>query len=394
MRTITVRGDRARAMVGSRRMRSVLLILLLAWTYGGCGGRLTAPRTEACDSARGRVIEVLVSRPADERRLASGLTSADSRARQELSAWVAGPFRRGADPVEFEREPASPMPRGGISRLRIRVVPRSQVESGLRRNDVDLAVLHGPPLDPTLLEPSRGLRVDRLEAWEITWALWLNPRARWLNDPRLRRWLVDVIDRPALLELVLAGHGDLVGGLFVDESPRVAVRPPRPLSHDARPRLELLLDEDEPGAGPIAARLKAELDSQGFQIVLVPRSGESFRRTLGSSDFSIALLTQASGAGEALATLSATLSAINPQPVELSRALAEARLIQNPKLHGDLARSVARSLGLDGRLTALVRTRAWRVAGPGLRVRRPSGSDHLDLPSARLVPTGRTAYQP
>jgi hypothetical protein len=342
---------------------------------------------------------VLVTRPADADRLARALTSSVSRPSGRSQNGGSGPFRRSRDFGEFERDPAARTPRGGISRLRIATLPAELVtarllQKALLQNEADVAVIHGAAFNPDLLRTVRGLRVERLRAWEITWALWLNPRARWLNDPTLRRWLVSAMDREALLDLALAGQGDLVEGLVLDEAAGSIVEARRPLSPESRPRLELLFDEDEPGGAPIAARLKAELDARGFDIVLIHRRGEEFLRRIAAGTYSMVLLSHTASAGDPWAALSATLSAIHPRPEELNRALSESRYLEDPRELVGLARRVEHALVLDGRLTTLVRTRAWRLIGPGLRARRVSGADHLGLLRARLEPMGRPVFSP
>lgn len=129
----------------------------------------------------------------------------------------------------------------------------------------DLAVLYGAqvPIDP---QQSDRFAVARLEGWDRTYAMWLNPEARWTHDPTFRRWMAAHVDRDGIVDLLFAGQGSPAGSLTGDRPPDTTPPDLRPFSAASRPRLSVLHDASDEAAEAIASRLKADLDRHGLIV--------------------------------------------------------------------------------------------------------------------------------
>jgi hypothetical protein len=129
----------------------------------------------------------------------------------------------------------------------------------------DVGVLYGVEAARALSEDS-ALAWTRLPEWDRVLGLWLDPDSRWLADPALRAWIAAVVDRERLVRVVFSGHALATPGR--NDGP-----PNRPLGSATRPRLPLRYAPGDPYARAMAAAIKADLQSRGFDIEIGSHAG-------------------------------------------------------------------------------------------------------------------------
>jgi len=236
--------------------------------------------------------------------------------------------------------------------------------------------------DPAF-EASFGRDVDRADAprraepWDVTWALWLNPEARWTADPTFRAWLAHAIDRDDLARSILAGHGRSARGLLEDpdaaEPPAPAVRP---FSDGARPRIAVAHDAGDPVAAGLASRLKARLGEVGVEVDVAPVGRLPFEAVGRERHPAAILFAHRPAVADPALGLLETVAGLGPSAGVAADALRR-RPFDEVDARTARARAVQDDLLGSARLIPLVRGEAW-VSGD-LGRRRPA-------PDGRLAP--------
>ncbi|MDX1389311.1 MAG: hypothetical protein R3344_08975, partial [Acidobacteriota bacterium] len=134
-----------------------------------------------------------------------------------------------------------------------------------RLGQLDLALVYGRRAARIREDlAATGGTMTRLPGWDRTYLLWLNPGTgrRWTRDPEFRAWLRGQIDGEEMVEYVFAGEAEPAHGPWsVQRSTDVESRWRVPTG--IRPRVTLSLDEDDPLASAVGARLKAEIEELG-----------------------------------------------------------------------------------------------------------------------------------
>jgi hypothetical protein len=274
--------------------------------------------------------------------------------------WGGGAFRRQIGMTELERA----VPNGGntasVDRISFVHDIERDVVSRLESGEIDLAVVYGRTAQE--IPPRSPLRKRRLEAWDKVYALWVDPQARWVNDPVFRRWIAARIDRESMARYLFGEQAQATGGLLDRE---VHARSPvvgRPFSSTSSPRLSLSFDARDPHAASIAARVKAvlERESPNLRLELVDDAG---RPRDGSQ---LVLLGHHPPVSDPLLSLLDTLWPLRGMAAEDIRRLLRATRIDDDVRRRARALEIERRLIEDARLLPLVRLHAWLVDRSGL----------------------------
>jgi hypothetical protein len=141
-----------------------------------------------------------------------------------------GPFAPSAS-ATLGRNPHYGGPAPFLDELK-RVGPDEEMTLLMRIGEADLGVSYGKAEGTLRGDLGDDFRLERLERWDRTYCLWLDPADRWINDPQLRRWLGRRIDRTAMVRYLFDGAGEQAWALvpaLAGESPAAApsVRPRR-----------------------------------------------------------------------------------------------------------------------------------------------------------------------
>ena len=238
----------------------------------------------------------------------------------------------------------------------------------LRIGEADLAVVHGRSADRLLEGAAAPLAGRRLPAWDRTYALWLRPDSRPLNDPALRRQIDTWIDRRSLVHYLFAGAARPVWSLIPDPGEPAGEQrdAPSPYRTTGNPRLSLLFDDGDPDARAIAARVRADLLPQGIRVVLDPAPTGEFRSRLEGGEQPLALIAHQPSTPDPALGLRETLSPLGADAAEAVDALDRACAVREPEMRRAAAALVESALRADGRLIPLVRLQAWLVTRDGL----------------------------
>jgi len=240
----------------------------------------------------------------------------------------------------------------------------------LRVGEIDLAVVFGRTASELVAAAAPRLSISRAPGLDRTYFLWLNPRARWLNDPRFRRWLAARIDRGEMLRHLFDLRGSVAWGLLEPAGRAWAAVEARPLSRTSQPRIRLDYAVDDRAAAGIAERLKAELEAERVELEPRPRHPGELAAALRSGDFDAAVLVHRVRAADPVLVLAETLHTVGSLPDSVGGALHRAELAADPALRRTLAAAVEGALTSDGTLIPLVRLDAWlardaRLVGVG-----------------------------
>ncbi len=225
--------------------------------------------------------------------------------------------------------------------------------------EVDLAIVFGREADRLRAAELEGFDLNPLAGWDRTYALWLDPQSRWVNDPPFRKWLAAQVDRVGLARPLFGGEAVAATGLLSGESsePR-PLAGPRPFDHRSKPRLALGFDPKDPYATRIAARLKALMREIGVELTLPhDSSGRSSRA-------SIVLFAHHPPVSDSVLGLQHTLWSVTEVEANADDAWGVLRsAAEEPNAPGRLAlaRQAEQLLLADGRLIPLVRLPAWVV---------------------------------
>ena len=254
----------------------------------------------------------------------------------------AGAFRRSSDGGALVRREAGS---GG----RRQSVRRVEIVGSDSDEGFDLAVVYGRAAGRLLERDDDTRHVERLPAWDVTYALWLNPETRWINDPTFRRWLSAVIDRDSTARYLFGEQAQavysLIGGSGVEHQ-----TDKRPFSRTSSPRLVLSYQSADRHAATLAARVKAVLE----------RSGVSVRLVTGPVDerWSMVLIAHRPQVSDPLLGLLGTLWPLGSAREQVLR-LDRATRIPQVERRRERALAIERSWLADARMVPLVRVHAW-----------------------------------
>jgi len=253
--------------------------------------------------------------------------------------------------------------------------PRRLFEAG----EIDLAVLYGRQASSLVVDPLDHLRVERAPGWDKAYALWFDTSARWVDDPRFRRWVGAVVAGDVMLGLLFDGRGEAISTLAgaTAASPG-GPAPPRPFGETSAPGITLAYDPHDGDATRIAARIKAVLEDRGVGVRLdsggVPASDGSRQVTLISHHPPVE---------DALIAFWDTLSKLGESAAPAIDRLARASRVADPERRAMAAGTIEGDLLEDARLLPLFRLYAWRVVDDRLKARAPDRWSRLGLREAR-----------
>ena len=255
----------------------------------------------------------------------------------------AGTFRWSNGGEALVRRMAGP----GQRRQRVR---RVQIVVGDGDQSFDLAVVYGRAAGRLLEHDDGALRVERIPRWDVSYALWLNPDARWTNDPSFRRWLSAVIDRDSTARYLFGEQAQaatsLIGGSGVEHQAGK-----RPFSATSSPRLILSYEDLDRNAASLAARVKAVLERSGVAVRLV--TGPVDQR------WSIVLVAHRPQVADPLLGLLGTLWPLGESAQEEIVRLDRATRIPHDGRRRERALAIEQSWLTDARMIPLVRVHAW-----------------------------------
>lgn len=300
----------------------------------------------------------------DAAAVASAWTSRLSDGDPALAALLQGV--RGVAPAGQAGPPSGLRPRG-----RVLTVCTARPDPGLPRRlahpaawavrravairDDGPKVGFGPPADGDAAADAPV----RVPAWDGTYALWMDPRARWAADPTFRTWLARTVDREDLARVALAGRGEPAFALTDDPDAGLPDGPgDAPVSAGARPRLTVAHDAADPVARSVLSRLKATLAGRGIDLILraedrVPAADPTDRRPDAA-----ALILHRPGSSDPALGLLETLAGLGPEATASADEL-RARPFDPETTRTVRARAVEWSLVHDGLLIPLVRVHGW-----------------------------------
>ncbi len=271
----------------------------------------------------------------------------------------AGPYVPGPTAGGWTRNPALTGPPESFDEIRFVDAGKLAADTLIALAEVDLAIVYGREIARLRVADLEGFDLEPLAGWDRTYALWLDPQARWINDPPFRKWLAAQLDRVGLARLLfgeeaIASAGLLSGGPSKPEVPVAS----RPFDSRSIPRLALGFDPEDPYAARIAARLKARLREIGIELTLPQDSpGRSSRAGL-------VLFAHHPPVGDPVLGLQHTLRSVTEVDGNAEDAWRFLRLGAEQSNVTDrlaLARQAEQKLLADGRLIPLVRLPAWVV---------------------------------
>ncbi|HXV77232.1 MAG TPA: ABC transporter substrate-binding protein [Candidatus Polarisedimenticolaceae bacterium] len=231
----------------------------------------------------------------------------------------------------------------------------------------------GAPVDEATARPGDGKSIElrRLPSWDRTYYLWMNKTKRWLNDPKFRAWVADVVDRKALLELLFDGQGRVAFSLFeaVDQTAYYPEQQTRPLSQSSSPRLELVYDRDDRHALTIARRFQAVLETADVALALREMDRAAIRAALRDGEIEMAVLAHHPATPDPMLALLGTIWWLGPGSTEIKEALvgsASAVSADEPGQRLSAATALERKLLVDAVLIPLIRLDAVLARHIGL----------------------------
>jgi ABC-type oligopeptide transport system substrate-binding subunit len=320
----------------------------------------------------------------------SGLRAVDGRleicvsaAAPDLPERLAHPalWLRRRGPSEGRWEGPGPFRQTGVDRLganpfgavapyldKAHFVDQSETDPALLLNlaQADLGVVFGRAAARLQRDSLRELSQSRLPRWDRTYFLWIDRQARWVNDPRFRRWLSDAIDRQSMVDYLFSGEGEpaytLSGSVATNRETG-----PRPLGAASRPRLSLAFDEDDPFAVRIAERLVATLRLEGIDLSLAPRGAIELRRADAGSPPSAILSVHQPASDDPVLGMTESVWRLAGPESDTIKQLERASRIADPGNRVEAAAQIERWVLDQGRLIPLLRLHAWLVVDARLR---------------------------
>jgi MarR-like DNA-binding transcriptional regulator SgrR of sgrS sRNA len=304
-------------------MPRILIILLICCAYVGCA----APRTTGPE---------LESRPADGEAIRILFGSGLSR---EEAVGLGGGSGVDVELVEDGGNPALMLQLG----------------------EADLGLLIGKQVGALENGASAGYELERLQGWDRTYFLRLDPTKRWVNDPAFRRWLATIIDREEMLGQLFEGRGEPAFSLTPGRADQPSWEQPsgRPFSASSEPRLDLRYDDADPWAEIIAARLKAVLEVERVRLSISPVDRIALHVQPSGGALSMALLLYRQQQPDAVTDLQEILEPLGEE------AAAELDLLDRAARHSDdgvrseMAWWAESSMLRDARIVPLVRLHCW-----------------------------------
>ena len=284
-----------------------------------------------------------------------------------------GFFRWSAEGDALDR--VGPTRRSRVDRVELVREPELGVGSLAANGGLDLAVVYGRTAGELLAAPEAPLRLERLPSWDTTYALWVEDRSRWVNDPRFRRWLAASLDRQDLVDYVFGERAEAAHGLIAGASvPAESTPPRRPFSSRSAPRLILGYDRRDGLAGSLAARIKAVLESEGVTVRLSDANDEGLQ---------LLLLAHRPSLDDPVLALFDTMWPLRSRAPESIRSLQHATRIADRERRRRSAAEIERAMIDDARLVPLVRVHAWLALHDGLAGVEAGGRGVLRLERAR-----------
>jgi MarR-like DNA-binding transcriptional regulator SgrR of sgrS sRNA len=189
-----------------------------------------------------------------------------------------GPFRQIAA-TRLEANPAAGMP-PLLDAVQLVVDPSTDPALLINLAEADLGVVFGRAAERLRQDARENLSLTRLPHWDRVYFLWVDRGARWVNDPRFRRWLSGVIDRQSMVDYLFAGQGEPVQTLSGAAVANQELQS-KPLERLSRPRLSLVYDENDPLAARIAGRLVAAVRLEAIELSLIARGADELRSAAG-----------------------------------------------------------------------------------------------------------------
>jgi len=246
-------------------------------------------------------------------------------------------------------------------------LPRGNDDASLvfELDQADLGVVYGRDADGF----GESAAVERLPAWDRTYYLWMQPHARWINDPLFRRWIADRIDRSQAIRYLFAGRGSPAYSLrsVAAETPGWDPVEHRPISGSSVPRVELTHDQGDPHARALALRIQATLRGAGVEIRLDPGPHNEIDARLARGEGQMVLRGHRARTTDPVLALAAELRSLPGAEAALS-ILERAVERSDPDDRRRAAEYAELAVLLDARLVPLVHLHAWLATRPGLRV--------------------------
>ncbi len=274
--------------------------------------------------------------------------------------FVPGPTAGGWIP-----NPARHVGRGSFDEIRFVDAGKLASDTLIAMAEVDLAIVYGREIERLRSANLDGFDLEPLPGWDRTYALWLDPQSRWVNDPPFRKWLAAHVDRGELARLLFGKEAAAAAGLLSGASSEPAPSEGRrPFDSRSTPRLVLGFDAEDPYAVRIAARLKALLREIGLELTL---SRDASAR---SSRVGVVLFAHHPPVRDPVLGLQHTLRSVTEvagNAEDAWRLLGRAAEQPSGTDRLALARQAERSLLADGRLIPLVRLPAWVVRNSNAR---------------------------
>ena len=292
-----------------------------------------------------------------------------------------------SDLLYWERDPSAGLARGPgpfIEADSRALVPNPQAEPApilslvdrivaddaalfLELGEVDAALVYGRAAARLLDSGPPGLSFERAPDWDRRFALWLDPLARWLNDPRFRRWTSRHIDRPAMIEHLFGGRGEALDDLL-DQPDAGAIEAPtaRPVSAGSVPRFALAFDAADSDAERIAARVKAQLQTERVEVTLLPMPRDQFLLELREGRVQAAVVPVEPFFDDPVLALRETAAVLGPSVEGAILVLDQAAALAAADARLSAALAAEQILLREAVVIPLVRVHAWLATRAGL----------------------------
>jgi len=275
-----------------------------------------------------------------------------------------GPFRQ-TGVNRLEANPFSEVP-PYLDRVHFVDEPGTDPALLLNLAQADLGVVFGRAAERLQRDSRQDLSQLRLPRWDRTYFLWVDRHARWVNDPRFRRWLAGTIDRSSMVEYLFSGRGEAAFALTVSVATKRETEP-RPFAAPSRPRLSLAFDKDDPFAARIAERLEATLRLERIELSLTPREAADLRQVGAGPASSMILSVHQPASDDPVLGMTESVWPLAGPDSDTVKQLARASRIADPKDRVEAAARIERWVLDQGRLIPLVRLHAWLVVDARLR---------------------------
>jgi hypothetical protein len=264
-------------------------------------------------------------------------------------------FRRAADGLAVERQAVGRRRRSALRRVEFVGEPPGGPEAGDPRA-FELAVAYGREVDRerSRASVSPRTRLERIQAWDATYALWIDKSARWTMDPAFRRWLAGVLDADAAAAVshLFGRDAEAARGLLASrEPPPAPVR--RPFSRTSAPRIQLAHDDADPRARELASRIQAALAAEGVDVRRLQQQEAELP--------GLQLIAHRPALADPILALLETLWPLGARASEEIRSLERAAELPTSELRRRRAAELEAAWIAEATLVPLVRVHAWLV---------------------------------